>query len=251
MKKANLEVKVGLFVFIALAGLTWMVFRSGDFYVKPGYLVRFVFDSVSGVDRGSTVCLSGVPVGNVNLIGVVRDPAGNTKVEITARIDNGVQIEEDATIRISSIGLLGEKYLEITPGTSGGKLLSENSTLLGSKPTAFDGLAESGANLINKLDGIADDIRGITSDPEFQKQVKSTFANADSTFGSASTAAKNFSEMSEDLKEASKSARIVLERLRDGEGTIGRLLKNDKMAKDLEAFAAEIKAHPWKLLKRD
>jgi hypothetical protein len=58
-------------------------------------------------------------------------------------------------------------------------------------------------------------------------------------------------EMTDDLKDAAKSMRVVFGRLRDGEGTIGRLLKDEKMAKDLEEFVVDIKTHPWKLLKRD
>ena len=244
MKKASLEIKVGIFVFIALAALSWLVIKSGDFTMKPGFTVRFLFDAVSGIDRGSPVRLSGVPVGDVSDIHVIRDSSGQTKVEVLARIEQGSQIEEDAKVHISSLGILGEKYIEITPGTSGEKLLSEGSTLMGSRPTAFESVAEAGTQLMNKLNTVADHVNDIVSDPKFKESVKGTF-------GDASIAAKNFTEISEDLKETAKSARIVMNRLRDGEGTVGRLLKDDKMARDLEAFAAEIKIHPWKLLKRD
>lgn len=251
MRKPNLELKVGLFVLVALAGLTWLVVRSGDFYMKPGYTVRFLFDTVTGIDSGSPVCLAGVPVGDVTEISVVRDASGASRVEVQARIRQGVQIEEDAEVRVSALGLLGEKFVDIAPGTAGKPLLANGSVLGGSRSNRFDNLADAGTKLVNKLDEVADHIRDIVSDPKFKENVRGTFGNANDTFEHGSAVMKNMEQASDDLKEAAKSARIVLGRLRDGEGTIGRLLKDDKMAKDLEAFAAEIKKNPWRLLKRD
>ena len=51
MKKANLEFKVGIFVFFAGVVLITLVFKAGDFYMKPGYTVHFIFDFVSGIDK--------------------------------------------------------------------------------------------------------------------------------------------------------------------------------------------------------
>ena len=65
VKKAGLEFKVGIFVAISLGILSFLVFKAGDFNVKPGYTVRFVFNSVSGIDEGSPVRLAGVTVGEV------------------------------------------------------------------------------------------------------------------------------------------------------------------------------------------
>ena len=62
MKKGDLELKVGLFVVVALAILGFMALRAGEMYIRPGYTVKFVFDTVSGVDKGSPVRLAGVPV---------------------------------------------------------------------------------------------------------------------------------------------------------------------------------------------
>ena len=84
----------------------------------------------------------------------------------------------------------------------------------------------------------------VVGDEEFKTHAKGLFVNGDKV-------ATNLAETSEDLKDAVKSAKIVMARLRDGEGTVGKLFKEDKVAKDLEAFVADIKAHPWKLLKRN
>ena len=116
MKRESLEWKVGLFVFLALAALTFLVVRAGDFYLKPGYVIEIWFDSVQGIDKGSPVKLAGVDVGEIVAIDAVRNNDGQTRVLATARIESNVEIEADAEVRINSAGLLGERYVDILPG---------------------------------------------------------------------------------------------------------------------------------------
>jgi len=250
MKKESIELKVGIFVMLALAALSVLVFKAGDFYLKPGYNIRLVFDYVSGIEKGSPAHLAGVQVGEVTSIRVVRDADGVTKVELGARIHQGIFIEEDAEARISTLGLLGEKYVEILPGTSGAKTISDGSTLIGQAPIVLEKITQSGNRLILKIEDAVDNINKVVKDPEFQSSVKKTFANSEKTFGHGEIAMKNLVEITEDLKDTAKSAKLVMARLRDGQGTIGKLLTEDKIAKELEDFVKDIKAHPWKLLKK-
>lgn len=245
MKKAgSLEFKVGLFVMLALGILGWLVVKAGDFYLKPSYSVRLVFNFVSGIDRGSPVRLAGVNVGEVKEIRILRTPEGASQVEVTCWVQQGAFIEEDSQVRVNSMGLLGEKYIEIIPGKSGSKTLSDGGVISGTAPVTIDELTDSGERLIKKMQFTVDNINNVVADPQFQTSVKGTFNNSEKL-------TKNLLETTDDLKDAAKSAKIVMGRLRDGEGSIGKLLKDDRVARDLEAFVADIKAHPWKLLKRN
>ena len=243
MNKTGLELKVGVFVFVALVVLGLLVFKAGDFYLKPGYTIRFLFNSVSGVSGGSPVRVAGVDVGEVRAVQVVRSAEGRTHVEVVAWIEQGVAIEEDAEARINSLGLLSEKYIEVLPGTPGSPTLKNGGVLSGKLSVAFDKLTESGSRLIDKMETAVDSLNNVIADPAFQGNVKDTFSGA-------ARVSKSLQETTEDLKDAAKSARIVLGRMRDGQGTIGRLLTNDTIAQDLEAFVKDLKAHPWKLLKK-
>lgn len=243
MRKVGLELKVGVFVMAALAILGVLVMKTGDFYLKPGYSVRFVFSFVSGVDTGSPVRLAGVNVGEVKQIHVVRDAEGQTQVEVIAWIAQGAYIEEDAEARINTLGLLGEKYIEVLPGTSGAKTLSDGGTLVGKTPIVMEKITESGNRLINKLETTVDHVKEMVSDPEFKSSVKNTFIDADKF-------TRNLMEASDDLKDAAKSARVILAKVKEGEGTMGRLFMDDTIAKDFEALVKDLKAHPWKLLKK-
>lgn len=251
MKRESLEWKVGVFVFLALAALTFLVVRAGDFYMKPGYAVEIWFDSVQGIDNGTPVKLAGVKIGEVVAINAVRNNEGQTRALVTARIENDVEIEIDSEVRITSSGLLGERYVDILPGKPGSPAIKPGSFMEGYPPVGLQKITEGGSRLIDKFQLTADSINSVVADPEFKAAVKSTFDKASGTFGNAEVMTKNLNEASADLKEAANSAKIILARLRDGEGTVGRLLTDDTIAKDLEAFVKEIKAHPWKLLKRE
>ena len=242
MGKGSLEFKVGLFVIVSLAVLAWLVFRAGDFKTTAGYPVRLLFSSVRGVEAGTTVRLAGVTVGEVQEVRVTKGTDGQTQVQVLALIQPEVPIAEDAIVRIGSMGFLGEKFVEILPGASS-KNIPPGGEMQGKTPIELEDVAESGNQLIATIDTTIANINETVGDPKFKTSFKNTFSQTE-----AVTA--NLKEASEDLKDASKSAKIVLARIRDGEGSVGRLLKDDKIAKDLEAFVADLKAHPWKLLKK-
>ena len=239
-----MELRVGVFVLAAFVILGYMVMRAGDLYMKPGYTLKLVFDTVSGIDKGSPIKVAGVPAGEVKKVRAVRNADGSTRVEIDAFIDEGVLVEQDSDMHVATMGFLGEKYIEIRPGTPGSATVAPGATLVGRQLSGVDDLFDSGQQLIQKMEYVAEDIRKLVGDAEFQKSLKGTFLNSEKF-------TQDLIETSANLKEASASAKVVLARLENGEGTVGRLLKEDRMAKDLEAFAADIKAHPWKLLKRN
>lgn len=244
MKKAGLEFKVGIFVLLALGLLAGLVIKTGDFYWKPGYNLRIVFGSASGIETGSPVKLAGVTVGEVKEIHVVRGADGQTQVELRCWINQGVYLEDDAEPRISTMGLLGEKYIEIFPGTGGNKPVGNEGILGGHTSASVDDVMNSGQQLIKTMDAVMGHVSQVVSDPEFKAHLKGTFVHADKV-------AANFVETSEDLKDTMRSAKIVMGRLRDGEGTVGKLLKEDKIARDIEDLVADIKAHPWKIFKKN
>lgn len=242
MSSEKLELKVGVFVVLSLVVLTALVFKAGDFRTEPGYVVRLWFDSVRGIENGAPVRLAGVNVGTVRGVRVIKNDQGVTQAELTAWIKKDVPIEDDAVVRISSLGVLGDKFVEVLPGTSQ-TILTDGGVLKGQTPVVLEDVAESSRRLIANVDTAINNVNELMGDPAFKKSVKETFRQTDAFAG-------NLDHIAEDLKEASRSAKIVLGRIRDGEGTVGRLLKDDKIARDLEAFVADIKKNPWKLLKR-
>jgi phospholipid/cholesterol/gamma-HCH transport system substrate-binding protein len=116
MKKFDLELAVGFFVLIGILALGYISIKLGKLEVigGGGYTVYAEFEKAGGLKSGSIVEIAGVEVGKVKSIKLNNDY--QALVEFT--IYKNVKIQDDATASIKTKGLIGEKYVQITPGGS-------------------------------------------------------------------------------------------------------------------------------------
>ena len=115
MKKFDLELAVGLFMILGIVCLGYLSVKLGgvDFLGNQGYELDAVFSNSGGLKPGSSVVIAGVNVGRVK--GVLLD---NYEARVSMAVPEGLKIQEDAIASIKTRGLIGEKYVEITPGGS-------------------------------------------------------------------------------------------------------------------------------------
>ena len=116
MSSVSSEAKVGLFVLVGLIILGYMSFQVGKqpFGLKRGYTLDVAFDSAAGLDQDASVQIAGVEIGRVESI-VLKDG----KAVVRLRIGAKVKLEKDTIAAIKTHGILGEKYVELYPGTQG------------------------------------------------------------------------------------------------------------------------------------
>jgi len=138
-KPLSFEIKVGIFVFIGILIMFIIVFSIGELYIlKPIYRVKVVFDFANGIAVGSPVRLAGVQVGEIDNIGVYYDKEDKrTRVLLSAKLKKEFKIEKDSECTINTLGLLGEKYLEITPGTVESGYIKEGDLIIGHNPISM------------------------------------------------------------------------------------------------------------------
>lgn len=226
--RSNFEVKVGLFVMIGILLLSVLVFSIGDFYLKPGYNLKLIFSFANGVEASAPVRLAGVKVGEVKDIKVVSDPAtSKTQVEILIWLEGDVRVERDAKVYINTLGLLGEKYIELIPGTYGSAKLKDGDVLTGQDPVSMEKLTVLGYEILDKLNGTVESLNKVLGDADVQASLKETITNSKA--------------VTEELKN-------ILGRLDRGEGSLGKLLASDDLYNELDAFVRDIRQNPWKLL---
>lgn len=160
MKAISFEVKVGIFVLIGFIILFIMIFSIGDVYMfKPGYRVMVRFNFANGIAMNAPVRLAGIEVGEIDNIRIYYDTGEEgTKVELSAWIKKDVSIEEDAKAVINTLGLLGEKYLEIFPGKSK-RFLADSSTLVGIDPVSTENMTIEVKRLLDNLSSIVESIK--------------------------------------------------------------------------------------------
>src|SRR5688500_17299408 len=131
--------KVGIVMLIALAVLGYFVLRIEDISLSRSRTTReikAVFDDVAGLDDASAVRIAGVRKGHVTDIKVRPDGSA----EVTMTVDDDVPLHSDATARVANLGLLGEKYIELEPGTGTKPILPPSQTVVirGTQPASFD-----------------------------------------------------------------------------------------------------------------
>ena len=125
MRRSALELGVGLFVIVGILALGYLSVKLGkvDLLGGGGYQVTADFPSVGGLKAGSAVEIAGVQVGRVESIGLA-----DYQARVTLRLNGDVKLQDDAIASIKTKGLIGEKYVRISPGASeklvppGGKL---------------------------------------------------------------------------------------------------------------------------------
>jgi len=111
----NMEMAVGLFLLVGIACLGYLSIRLGKLEILRGDTVPVVaeFSSVAGLKAGAGVEIAGVEVGRIDSI-AVRDYKAVVRMEVR----KGIALQEDAIASIRTRGLIGDKYVSISPGAS-------------------------------------------------------------------------------------------------------------------------------------
>lgn len=171
MKQKGIEIKVGLVIFICMVMLVaLLVVVGGSGLFKKTYEVKARFALIDGLEGNATVRFAGVEVGKVTGIRVIPEEEAAQKdvarVEVTLSVDKDLVLHDDSKIRLRTLGLMGGKYVSITPGTIGSPKVKAGDVLRGEDPLEM-------AELMNMLASNREDIE------EIIKNLKETTQNAE------------------------------------------------------------------------
>ncbi|ATX82815.1 phospholipid/cholesterol/gamma-HCH transport system substrate-binding protein [Mariprofundus ferrinatatus] len=108
------EMTVGVFVFIGLVAIAWLAIKVGQIggIGASGYTLTANFKDAGGVRKGSDIMLAGVVIGRVDDV-VLTD---NDHATMILRINDGVEITEDAFASVRTKGIIGDRYIRISQG---------------------------------------------------------------------------------------------------------------------------------------
>jgi phospholipid/cholesterol/gamma-HCH transport system substrate-binding protein len=115
MKRLDLELAVGLFILAGILCLGYLSIKLAKMEVLggEGYKIYAVFSDTGGLKEGSSVVIAGVEVGRVKEITIE-----DYEAKVALSLSQEILIQEDAIASIKTKGLIGEKYIQITPGGS-------------------------------------------------------------------------------------------------------------------------------------
>ncbi|MCP4231161.1 MAG: MCE family protein [bacterium] len=263
------EVKVGILVFVALILVTILVFGVGEIRLfEKGYRYHVVFNSASGLDKGTEVKKAGVRVGTVKDITFI-DYEGVRMVDITILVDKEEPLRKGDKIYVTMTGFLGDYYVRIVPG-----MLEEDKIEPGSviKGEAVAGIDETFTDLQVTMDKVKDVL-----DEESIEHLKSTMEHVDNVStdldyviseskddivitadsmrrsslrlegmiarneGNIDLTLANAATISDDAAVTMENFRIVSEKLNSEEGTAGKLIHDETLYNEVTDTSTEAK----------
>ena len=115
MNHSRTDIIVGIFVLAGAICLGYLAIRLGkvELFGATGYPVYADFSSVAGLKIGDPAEIAGVRIGKVESLGLVDDRA-----RVTLRVDSEIKLQDDVIASVRARGLIGDKFVLITPGAS-------------------------------------------------------------------------------------------------------------------------------------
>jgi phospholipid/cholesterol/gamma-HCH transport system substrate-binding protein len=229
MKSKKLtELKVGIFVVVILFlfGVGVFIIGSHQKYFQRQYTLWASFSNIQGLIVGAPVSLAGLTVGRVNAVIFPEDPRDKT-IKVELKIKKGIQkrIREDSIASIQTMGLLGDKYVEISLGSPEKVILQDGDRITSAHPFDLLAYAAKLEEAIDVINTILIDVREISSQVRGGKGLLHAILY-DPAGG----------ELVNNLSSAAKSANNIVKKVERGEGTLGGIINDPTVYEDLKVI---------------
>jgi phospholipid/cholesterol/gamma-HCH transport system substrate-binding protein len=257
------QVRVGLVLIAAVLILVFSVYQVGrlfDVFAARYELVTFVENS-SGIMAGAPVTLAGQRIGQVDEVEFipVAERVGTANIRMRLAVNRAVQdqIRQDSRAKLRTQGLLGDRFIDITPGSATLPMLQAGDTIVAVPALEMEAVLETAAALLDDVHAVAVDLqttterlaRGegtlgalLTDDRLYERltvatgelsALLTTVNRADGTVGRLIRDPALYEQMERSLATLERVGTDILA----GEGTLGRLLHDDALYEELLAIA--------------
>lgn len=166
--RRRLSLWVGVFVLGALitAALSVLFLGARGGILNPRYRLTTYFDDVQGLVSGAPVRLAGRDVGSVEFVSFAPLTGDLPPVRVVMQIDEAVQdrVRSDSVARIATIGLLGDKYVEISMGTAFGRILDDGEEIASVSPLDLGMAVARGTEAIDNIATLAANVNQVVDD---------------------------------------------------------------------------------------
>jgi len=220
------DLKVGLLALSSFVIVVTTIILMGGGQVnffKETLRYRTFFPEANGLKTGSEVWLAGVEVGEVSMVRF-SDPddikaVGAIEVELTVEEAVARQIRNDSVASLRTIGLLGDKYVEIQPGTPDAPVLRPSSTIPGISLSTFDEVVGVGRTTAQGFNELMVQLRLLAEDINNQEGTLGKIIHDDTFYNN--------------LNATVQRTDRLLDNAENGPGTLGRLMSNPKVYNNL------------------
>ena len=192
------EVKTGLLILVCLIILAGFTLAVGNFMgIEKTYELKAIFNWVSGLEKHAPVRLRGVEVGEVKDVQILYR-GDETKILLTLLLKESAKVREGTKAYVSMLGMMGEKYVELTDGPPGAAFLKPGSTVTGEDPALMEELINIGKKVAEEVEITLVEIRTLTQ--HLDELVVENRGDIDFMIDKFKTTAVNFEEFSDDIR---------------------------------------------------
>ncbi|HVE80279.1 MAG TPA: MlaD family protein [Gemmatimonadaceae bacterium] len=225
------QLKVGVVILAAIAVLTVAVFKLGqaaNLFASRYELVTFL-PNANGLRVGGSVGLAGQPVGTVKDIQFLDVDADTTRnLRIIIEIDEALrdQVREDSRARLRTMGLLGDKMIDISPGTPRSAVLAPGDTVQAMESLDYDQVIAQASSAVGDMVQLTSDLKTITGG----------IVRGDGTMGQLVTNRALYDELTTTLTRANS----LIAQVQNPNGAFGRLLSDPQLYDRLTSTVASM-----------
>jgi len=196
MSYSQAEIKSGLLVSIAFVLLLGLTFIVGGFLKGGGQEFQVQFGYVSGLGDNAPVYFAGREVGKVSSIDIVNDT--EKPVRVTVKVADHVRLRSDSAAFIDTLGLMGEKFVELSPGTVGADAIAPGTVIMGTDPIPMHLMVRRMNLLAERMEVMTDSLN-----PMMEKLNTMMVGHEEeiaAIIGNANEISANLRDMTHDLK---------------------------------------------------
>jgi phospholipid/cholesterol/gamma-HCH transport system substrate-binding protein len=250
MRSIGTETKVGIFVLLGIILLTYFTVRVGRIAVREeGYRAYSYVESAAGLDKNSPVRIAGVEVGKVEAIKLE-----GLKAKVSMLLPFHVKLPLGSKVYVKSAGLLGEKYIEIAPGTDAEFIKADGLVEEGGPSADVDRVLTQLSNIGGDIQRVTRSLSNVLGGEEGEKSIKELVTGAKETMvnlqhitqtidrgeGTLGKLVKD-DKLYAEVKDTMTNLRQVTEAIEKGEGTLGKLVKDEALYNETKATMANLK----------
>jgi phospholipid/cholesterol/gamma-HCH transport system substrate-binding protein len=227
---------VGVFVVGGLLIFGLGLFMIGDrrFLFADLFVVNAEFAQIAGLRDGAAVRVNGMEAGEVADIAIPPSPAGRFRVRMRLREELRPLVRVDSVASIRTDGIVGGRYVQIEAGSERSPAVNDGAAIKGREPFDFADLLDQGTKTIENVNVTIDELRAHLNEVVGLIRVSAT--NANELVTAVSEDVESIGRTGRRLSE--ETTRIV-EGIRAGRGTIGKLVNDDELYTRVAGIAAE------------
>ena len=234
--------RVGLFVTAAVVCLFFAVLFAGNIerLFTSRVVLYAVFDEVKGLRQDAPVWISGVEIGSVRSLQFTPE---NIRVTMSVDADALSRIKADSRASILTIGLLGDTYVDITPGSRQAPAIKAEETLRGGAQPGINEQVEGILDLLKNKEGTVG--RLLEEDTLYKdlvatlRDVKQFIAKLEGSKGTVNDLIAD-KRLYENVNSAAAKLNAVLDSINAGEGAAGSLISDKELKQELRSTMKEM-----------